>query len=54
MKSEAIHLVSMDVHLSPCGSYILGHGYEGALHLWKVEEVGDAFPFNVDKKFCVL
>ncbi len=24
---------------SPCGSYILGHGYEGALHLWKIEEV---------------
>ncbi|CAF1469362.1 unnamed protein product [Adineta steineri] len=26
---------------SPCGSYILGHGYEGALHLWKIEEVDD-------------
>ncbi len=24
---------------SPCGSYILGHGYEGALHLWKIDEV---------------
>ncbi|CAF2099888.1 unnamed protein product [Rotaria magnacalcarata] len=24
---------------SPCGSYILGHGYEGALHLWKIEEI---------------
>ena len=24
---------------SPCGSFILGHGYEGALHLWKIEEV---------------
>ncbi|CAF2706640.1 unnamed protein product [Rotaria sp. Silwood2] len=26
---------------SPCGSYILGHGYEGALHLWKIEEIDD-------------
>ncbi|CAF1085809.1 unnamed protein product [Adineta ricciae] len=26
---------------SPCGSYMLGHGYEGALHLWKIEEVDD-------------
>ncbi|CAF1578042.1 unnamed protein product, partial [Didymodactylos carnosus] len=24
---------------SPCGTYILGHGYEGALHLWKIEKV---------------
>ncbi|UJR34031.1 hypothetical protein I4U23_021445 [Adineta vaga] len=26
---------------SPCGSYILGHGYEGALHLWRIEEIDD-------------
>ncbi|CAF0775093.1 unnamed protein product [Rotaria sp. Silwood1] len=26
---------------SSCGSYILGHGYEGALHLWKIEEIDD-------------
>ncbi len=36
---------------SPCGSYILGHGYEGALHLWKIDEVKLFLVFFFDQKF---